>query len=261
MTRQSPGEQGHLPELYIFVTSPRPDPYVNVLMYLVRNHPVSAINYVALIEHDYTSEQMAERLSDIEEKVGHLLDELARGLYAGQTIGLDQAWSNAYRECRDKLDRIPVQRLSIPWDDLDSELLRFLANSPVMFDVTTLKKNLLVDVVALLLSRGWTNIYSFELITSGQPRYDDKGLIHALGPIGFRYRSLAESKHIQKARSRIVARSVTFRTLFIVTGIVAFTVFMIELFFANTILASSILALATIASIVGALFPLVRKDS
>jgi hypothetical protein len=261
MIRQSAGEQGYLPELYIFVTSPRPDPYVNVLMHLFRNRPVSAINYVALIEHDYTSEQMAERLSDIEADVGHLLDELARGFYAGNRIELDSAWSGAYRECRVELDRIPVQRLSISWDDLDSELLKFLRGAPVMFDVTTLKKNLLVDVVALLLSRGWTNIYSFELVTSGQPQYDDKGLIHALGPTGFRYRSLAESKHVEKARSRIVSRSITFRTFFIVTAGVAFTVFIIEVLFANTILASGILIIATIASIVGVLFPLVRKDS
>ena len=261
MTDRNIAERRRHLQLYIFVTSPRADPYVNVLMYLLRNRSVSAIHYVALVEHDYTSEQMEERLSDIEAKVGILLDQLAEGFYGDREIELDPDWATAYRECRIKLDRISVQRLPISWDDLDRELRGFLSNSPAMFDVTTLKKNLLVDVVALLLSRGWTEIFSFELVTSRQPEYDERGLIHALGPNGFRYRSLAESKHVEMARSRIVSRSMTFRTVLIITASIALIVFIIQLFFANTVLESGILALASIAAIAGWLYPLIRKDS
>jgi hypothetical protein len=261
MIKQGINEQRRLPELYIFVTSPRADPYVNVLMHLLRNPSVSAVHFIALIEHEYTGEQMDERLSDIEANIGILLDQLTKGFYGDRKIELDPAWAAAYRECRIKLDRISVQRLSVSWDDLDEELQRFISNSQVMFDVTTLKKNLLVDVFALLLSRGWTEIFNFELVTSGEPRYDERGLIHALGPTGFHYRSLAESKHVEKARSRIISRSITFRTVLMITAGVAIVVLTIQLFFANTVLESGILATATVAAIVGCLIPLIRKDS
>lgn len=261
MIKHGIAEHGRLPGLYIFVTSPRADPYVNVLMYLLRNPSVSAVHFIALIEHDYTGEQMDERLSDIEANVGILLDQLAKGFYGDRKIELDSAWAAAYRECRIKFDRISVQRSSVSWDELDEELQKFISSGEVMFDVTTLKKNLLVDVVALLLSRGWTRIFNFELVTSGVPKYDERGLIHALGPAGFRYRSLAESKHVEKARSRIISRSITFRTVLRITAGVAIVVLGIQLFFANTVLESGILAVATVAAIVGCLIPLIRKDS
>jgi hypothetical protein len=261
MRIQRTAEPRRQPELYIFATSPRPDPYINVLMHLLHDPTVSAIHYVALIEHDYTSEQMDERLSDIEARVGSLLDDLAAGFYGERQINLDQSWADAYRECRARLDRMSVQRLSISWDDLDEELRKFTSAGPVMFDVTTLKKNLLVDVFGLLLSRGWTDIYSFELVTSGQPQFDERGLIHALGPSGFRYRNLADSKHVEMARERIVARSVTFRTLLIATGSVALIVLIIQVFFANTVLESGILAIATVAAIVGCVVPILRNGA
>lgn len=247
-------------ELYIFVTAPRADPYVNVLMHLMSNRSVSAIHYVAIIEHGYTSEQMEERLSDIEANVGILLDQLSRGFYGDRPIELDPAWAKAYRDCRITLDRMPIERLSIPWIDLDGELAKLTSGKAVMFDVTTLKKNLLVDVVALLLSRGWTGIFNFEIVTAGQPSYDEHGLIHALAPNGFLYRSLAESKHVERARSRIVSRSIAFRTFLIITACVGLIVLIVQIFFENTVLESIVLAGASIAAIAGLLLSLIRND-
>jgi hypothetical protein len=163
MKRRSTSGRVGSSELYVFVTAPRADPYVNVLMHLTSNRTVSAIHYVAIIEHGYTSEQMDERLSDIEANVGILLDQLSRGFYGDHPIELDPAWAKAYRECRITLDRMPIERMSIPWIDLDGELAKLTSDKAVMFDVTTLKKNLLVDVVALLLSRGWTGIFNLKL--------------------------------------------------------------------------------------------------
>ena len=248
-------------ELYIFVTAARPDPYINVLVHVLRQYAVSAVHYVAVIEHDYTTEQMEERLSDIETNVGILLNQLSDGFYDDRSIEVEPGWILVYKECRDKLDRIPVQRVSVPWNDLDARLKKFISGSRVMFDVTTLKKNLLVDVTALLLSRGFTELFSFEVITSGPPKFDEFGLIHALSPNGYRYRSLAESKHVERARNRLVAHSVTFRTLLLVTCAVGLAVLTIQVFFSNTILESIIVALATIAAIAGLLSTLLRDDS
>jgi hypothetical protein len=259
MRNRNIAQQSRRPELYIFVTAQRADPYVNVLTYLLRNRTVSAIHYVALIEHGYTTEQMEARLIDIEAGVGILLGQLAEGRYGDREIDLALDWVSVYRECKTELNSISVERLPISWDDLDNALREFLSDGPVMFDVTTLKKNLLVDVVALLLSRGWTDIRTFELVTSHQPKFDEQGLIHALGN-RFSYRNLADSKHVEKARSRIVSNSLTFRTVLIITAGVALVVFIIQLFFANTALESGILALATVAAIAAWLFTLIRKE-
>jgi hypothetical protein len=229
-------------------------------MHLIRNRIISGIHYVALVEHGYTNEQMEERLSDIEANVGILLDQLTRGFYGARDIELDLAWREAYRDCRRKLDRIRVERLTISWNDLDAELGRFLEAGAVIFDVTTLKKNLLVDVVALLLSRGRTEIFSFEQVTSGQPRYDERGLIHALSPNGFVYRSVAESKHVEKARARFVAKAITFRTALVVTALVSLVVILVQVFFDNTALESIILGIASVAAIASWLYTFVRDD-
>jgi len=61
-------------ELYIFVTAARADPYINVLMHVLRQYSVSAVHYVAVVEHDYTTEQMEERLGDIETNAGVLFN-------------------------------------------------------------------------------------------------------------------------------------------------------------------------------------------
>jgi hypothetical protein len=203
---------------------------------------------------------MEDRLSDIEANVGILFDQLTDGFYGSKEIELDPAWREAYRECRQRLDRIRVERITISWSDLDAELGRFLEADAVIFDVTTLKKNLLVDVVALLLSRGRTEIFSFEQVTSGQPRYDNRGLIHALSPNGFVYRSVAESKHVEKARARFVAKAITFRAALVLTFIVGLVVITIQVFFANTTLESIILAIATVAAIASWLYTFVRAD-
>jgi hypothetical protein len=247
-------------ELYIFVTSARPDPYVNVLVHALQEYAITAVHYIAIIEHNYTAEQMNKRLADIEIGVGRLLEQLACGFYGDRMIEVDPRWIIAYKECNDKLDRISVRRVPVPWNDLDGELKKYIASGTVMFDVTTLKKNLLVDVVALLLSRGFTAIFTFDVTTSSPPEFDERGLIHALGP-DFRYRSLAESRHVEQAKSRLISRSITIRTLFLSTSVVGLVVFVIQLFFPNTVLESIIVALGTTAAIAGLIAGFLRGES
>lgn len=248
-------------ELYIFVTSPRPDPYVNVLTHALKTYPLSAIYFVGIRESNNSSEPIGERLGAITSGIDSLFEQLTLR-YCGsaseeETVATDNgSWTAVYKECLDKLEAIPTTRVVIPWSDLDKELGHFIARGNAMFDVTTLKKNLLVDVVALLLSRGCVQVYSFELLTT--PKYDKRDLIHALGPNGYRYRSLAESHHVETAKNRMVARSSTFRKLLIVTAVVALIVLVVQIFFDNTWLQTAVLATATIVSIAGFFFNLLR---
>lgn len=250
-------------ELVVFVSSNRADPYVNVLTNL--RHPLlSSIHFIGIREQDSSRESMMEsRVGAVVSKVGSLFELLAHGKYETskgevKSVVVSKEWRAIYSQCLNNLEMIPTTSLVIPWAELDKELARFVARKNVMFDVTTLKKNLLVDVVALLLSRGYIKVYSFELIR--EQKYDERDLIHSLGPDDYRYRGLAESRHIATARNRMIKRSVTFRGLLIAIAPTAAVVFAAQFFFDKTWLQGAVLALATVASIAGFLFLLLRAD-
>ncbi len=68
----------------------------------------------------------------------------------------------------------------IPIQELDERLRRFAATGQCIFDVSALKKNLLVDVVATLLSLQYSEVYSFELLQ--RQVYGPEDLYHGLRP-------------------------------------------------------------------------------
>jgi hypothetical protein len=239
-------------ELFIFVTSTRPDPYVNVLVHALRSRPISAVHYIAIREHGYSAEQENDRLLKITSGIHTHLQSLA-----DQYSDRNEGWAAIYEECLDKLDSISTTTEVVVWTDLDSRLRAFSANAVSIFDVTALKKNLLVEVVALLLSWGCTRVYIFELLKV--PTHNEADLIHALKPSEFSYRSIAESKNIEVAQKRILANSATLRTLLVTTGIVALFVLVVQLFFGSTWLQTVILAVGTITSIAGFVFLLLRN--
>ncbi|GGM74824.1 hypothetical protein GCM10010106_21630 [Thermopolyspora flexuosa] len=126
------------------------------------------------------------------------------------------------------------------------------------FDVTTLKKHLLVEVVAILLSRGCTRVHSFDLIKA--PTHDERDLIHNLKPSVFAYRTLSQSRHIANAQKRMLARSLTLKTLLLITGLVAALVLLVEILFDETWLDQAILTIGTITTI-GGFFSLLLREN
>jgi hypothetical protein len=244
---------------YIFVTSDRPDPYVNVLVYALRSHPISEVHFVAIKEHNYSNEEMVDRLGGIAASVQTRLEELSQGRY-GEAVSshIDAGWIRTYEECVEKLERIPVTKLVISWVELDSKLAKFISNGQSMFDVTTLKKNLLVDVVVLLLSRGCVDVYSFELMSA--PQYNEHGLIHMLSPSDYTYRVLAESRHVDSAKKRMISRTIDFRALILLTVVIALVVVLVQVFTPNTWLQTIVIIVANATSIAAWLFGFRRNS-
>jgi len=94
----------HPDELYIFVTSERPDPYVNVLALLLPDSHISAVHLVAIKEHEYAGEQLEGRLGSITSRIHDRLEDLSR-LCAQE----NPYWSARYTATLNKLDSISTR--------------------------------------------------------------------------------------------------------------------------------------------------------
>lgn len=259
--------------LYIFVTSRNPDPYVNVIVHAVENFGLEKICFVSVVEHDYLAESDGEtqRLRAVTAEIDRRLVELSGGKYTGvplpdgpvQSSTIDEESRQRYTNCVEKLERIEDTTLVIPWIDLSKKLMEFSSDVGAVFDVTALKKNLLVDVVVLLLSRGCSRVFDFEILRR-EVFHDQRDLIHSLRPSNnvsrgdYLYRNLAENDHVKQAIKRMVARSMTFRQLVIVTALVAVVVSAVQISFPSSWAQTLVTIVATVAAIAGWLFLLQR---
>ena len=260
--------------LYIFVTSRNPDPYVNVIVHSVQNFRLDKICFVSVVEHGYVTESDGEtqRLRAVTAEIDRRLVELSDGRYTGIKLldgsvrerRIDESSRVLYKSCVEKLERIENANLVISWTDLSEKLKEFSSDENAVFDVTALKKNLLVDVVVLLLSRGCSRVFDFEILRRGV-FYDERDLIHSLKPSNnvsrgdYLYRNLAENSHVKLAVKRMVARSMTFRQLVVVTALVTVIVSVIQVSFPSSWAQTAVTIFATVAAIAGWLF-LLRRD-
>jgi hypothetical protein len=255
--------------LYVFVTSALPDPYVNVLIYALHHFDLSHIYFVSVAEHGYIDEDADEnkRLRDIVTDVDKMLEELSDGKYKSRTkktsIPIPPASAADYRACQAKWDLLENTSIVIPWRDLDKKLTEFARNGRAVFDVTALKKNLLVDVTVLLLSRGCERIFEFEILK--ERSYDDRDLIHALKEEdnatngSYVYRNLTKTDYLTIARRRMVARSITFRNLILLTAAVGAIVLVVQILYPSSWAETVVLIASTTAAISAWLYLLRRN--
>jgi hypothetical protein len=259
--------------LYIFVTSALPDPYVNVIVYAIRHFQLGRVYFISVAEHGYPNEDDDEsgRLRAVVADVDLMLNELSEGRYISRSkenpdrnstsIGADAA--GIYKSCLARWERIENTSSVIMWDDLDAKLAEFSKDGHAIFDVTALKKNLLVDAVVLLLSRGCNQVFDFEILRRRR-YFNERDLIHNLNEtdnakVGdFVYRNLTATSHLRVAQRRMVARSITFRNLILLTAVVGAIVLLVHIFFPSSWAETAVLTAATTAAIVSLLFLLLR---
>lgn len=258
------------------MTSWQPDPYINVLAYALQHFKLSQVYYVSIAEHGYVNEDGTEderqSLAKIRAGIESRLRELAEGRYTrhskdgkpGETVSLGADDARFYQKCMVQLEPLENTSVVIPWSELDRRLTSFANDGLGIFDVTTLKKNLLVDAVVILISRGCTNVFDFEITKKGPRTYDERELIHNLREhneisLGdFVYRNLAENEHLVRAEKRLVAHSLRVRSLIAVTGAVGLTVLIVQIFFSRSWPEIAVGIAATTAAISAWAAPLLR---
>lgn len=251
--------------IYLLATSHIPDPYINVLAHLFQHKNPASVNFVKIVERGSVYAEANEQIHSIYAQIVKLMEALANGTYPRKVDGevqphsIGQRAAERYNALLEKLLRVETRMVTVDWGDLDRELGKFLADDQAIFDVTTLKKNLLVDVVSLLISRDCLEFYSFDLGKAPQ-HFDDRELIHSLDPDSYSYRRISDSPHVVAARKRMVARSATLRSLLFSASAVGASVILIQFLLSNSWADKLVVAIATAASIVSLIFVLRRED-
>jgi hypothetical protein len=121
-----------------------------------------------------------------------------------------------------------------------------------------LKKNLLVDVVATVLSLTFAEIYSFEL--RKPPKHDQSDLYHALyGSNDYVYGNLTTSMSVRKSLRRISRWSARAKVVMVFTAVLAAIFIPISLLWSDSKVLVIFNIAAMAASIGSYLFLLVRE--
>jgi hypothetical protein len=200
--------------LYIFATSARPDAYVNSIAHLASQQELGKVQIVVVAEHDYPrDEEEADLATEVLASILDLLKALSQGVYPkrqkdGSTsrVALPDRSYEIYAKCLDTLNKQGNGCLSISYSDLERRLVE-LSKEDCLFDLSALKKHLLVDVVATLIAHNFSRVRAFELHKA--PTFDERDLYHNLRKEDFIYRNLAKSplinsslKHIRRWSTR-----------------------------------------------------------
>lgn len=242
--------------LYIIATSERPDAYINTIAYAIEHRGVSSVHFLVISEHDYKEdvEEGTVLASTVAGNVSRQLTALSEGKYFRTwtntdltSISLHGSDWKIYSRCLDTLNRSGTTGRVIPLSKLDDSLREIAASGKRLIDVSALKKNLLVDVVATLLSIGFQDVYSFELRKA--PTFDEDDLYHNLKHgDDFLFRNLATSESVKRSLKRIGRWNSRVNVIVLVTVLLALVASPVSYFLKDS---PSLMVLNTIASILG----------
>lgn len=255
--------------LYIFATSERPDAYINTLAYSLDHLQVTAIYIIVISEHDYAEEVREGKLlaSTVVSNISEQLSALSSGRYIKSWSAPDvrptdtlqvRASTDVYRRCLEAMNKSGTTGIVIPLSNLDRTLRAYVSKSSCVIDVSALKKNLLVDVVATLLSIGFSEVYSFEL--KKRQAYDQTDLYHNLRVNeDFIFRNLARSESVTKSLHRISRWSARSQALMLFTALLAAIFIPLSFIWKDSSLLSALNIAAMAASIGSYLFLFVNE--
>lgn len=254
--------------LYIFATSYRPDAYINSIAYSIEHLGVGSIYVIVISEHDYPEEEQKAQL-------------MASGVLANTVLQLQALKDNKYiifrekseeneyldlkntdgagiySKCLEIIEKSGSTGIAISLATLGITLKNYIKKGNCIFDVTALKKNLLVDVVTTLISYSFSDVYSFEL--KKRQTYDQKDLYHNLRHgESYIYRNLTVSEPVKSSMRRISKWALRSKAIMIFTAVVALLFIPVSLFWKNSPILTIFNTAAVIASISSYLFLLVK---
>lgn len=199
--------------LVLFATSENPDPYINVICYCMTNNIATSVDIVTVSNHAYSNKDTKTgRATRILERVLTQLRALSEGNYLTFKTGnlpstmeplKDAEGRKTYSTVLESIERGKITAMTIPHSDLFPQLRQWITSGAVVFDVTALQKNLLVDVVSTSLLLAFYDVYSFELLKE-HVTYGQDDLFYSLKiQQDFTYRNLFKSEPVQKAQKRL----------------------------------------------------------
>jgi hypothetical protein len=207
---------------YIFTSSPNPDPYVNAICGIESKYGPAAVSFIQLNDGGDMYP------GDIISLVSNRLKEMSRGSYQRRddtSADIPQEGRECYTRLLRALETFGEFR-NVPLGQLDSQLSTLLASGRTVFDVTALRKDYLVDLVALLISRGVKDIGYFHLKKT--ETRDENDMFHSLNPNTFEYLDVSRSRNVRLASDRISRQSVAVRILFATFTILALAAIVLQ---------------------------------
>jgi hypothetical protein len=187
--------------LCIFVTSDRPDVYVNTIGHCIDHYRVDRILFLSVVRDRGRREITMDFLKTVRDRVKSQLDALSEGQYLCRDEK-DRKWRKKNIQL-DSGDRRRYSRMAecridtelIFYDGLETRLAD-LAAGACIFDVTAVLKQFLIDIYGILSSRGAREIRVFEL-KGAERSFDEKELIHnlSLDDGGYEYVNLTDSRY------------------------------------------------------------------
>ncbi len=255
--------------LVLFATSDAPDPYINSITHAIVHVGVTSVEIVVISEHDYPAELSGTAWATrISERVAAQLEALAANTYID--FGLDKSGNTRQQLTAAESNSVYSNVLAavnegglgakvVPLGNLYSELIRWVdGRRSCVFDVTALKKNLLIDVAVALLALDRDEVFAFEL--KRPPSFGQSDLYHRLSnPTDYTYRNLLDSEPVATGVSRLrrlALRSRTFAMLAVGLLIVALALFAWR---PDSRLLAAIGVISGVASILSAIYPFVIR--
>ncbi|MBW4668832.1 MAG: hypothetical protein KME60_15760 [Cyanomargarita calcarea GSE-NOS-MK-12-04C] len=189
-------------KLYIFATSPNPDPYINVIAHCAVNY--LSFNEVTLIGITADRGKIGSeitKLTELKQKISNQLENLSKNQYLKEK---DENWEivNIQIEGADclrysNLKNIDIKIKAIGYQDLEREISQWLNTDTAFehfFDVTAVSKSYLIDVYTILRYKNISTIYTFQVFS--RPHYDERDLIHNLvDGETYKFTCIAESEY------------------------------------------------------------------
>lgn len=206
--------------LYIFVTTDRPDQYLNSIVHCIEQ---GTKNIVFIQVEDNKSEQI--QLNLLQTNVYNLLQNISTGIYKYYTGSLKDTIINLDTEYNaDEIAKMKV-RYNLGLTDSISWKIERIAylnlrkyiysisrkTKDIFIDVTSVSKVYIGDIFTCCLLENIDSIYNFELLI--KPNFDKawKTLIHELDKGKYRYTNLTETLICKEGIKAILVRTMPLR--------------------------------------------------
>lgn len=199
---------------FIFVYGQNPYTYINAISHCIEHKNTGSVFIIGIAHEDEKGNIAEPEPGNILSKISLELKNLSKGNYEYNR----ETKSNVYVEIADK-DGLDIYERSskilnghsgnetIEHTYLGEKLKEIISrNRDAIIDVTSLKKNLLVEVTTIALANNFKEVYSSEIINK-KASHNEKDLYHTLKKHSqFKYRNIMDSKHIEDSLKKIFRR-------------------------------------------------------
>jgi hypothetical protein len=173
--------------LCILATSKRFEPYINIISYNIRKHEknLKEIIIINSLENN-----------ELKKEIIKAFENLSNGIYKSSTDSEKDSTFNEepaklfYRKCYNLLKEsngIKLNQIDKYDEDFYNEVVNLNKKNKIIFDVTTLEKYYLLNLISYSIIEKINNIFIFKYENNYKQSHDINDLVHNLSEINYKY--------------------------------------------------------------------------